>query len=230
MTKRYSIKDWAEDDKPREKLMHKGAASLSSAELLAILIGQGSAKEDAVSLCQRILQHYDNDLRKVSRASVDEFCQFSGIGPAKAVTIVAALELSRRRQLSDAKPEAAITDSRSAYRHLYPYMEDLNHEEFKALLLNRANRIIKILHLGRGNVSETVVDTMALFEQAILSKASGIILCHNHPSGQTKPSKEDMALTKQIADAAKLFKIKVLDHLIIGKQAYFSFADEGKMP
>lgn len=224
-----SIKTWAEEDQPRYKLLHKGAASLSDSELLAILIRSGSGKESALQLAKRILKFYDYDFATLGRLEPKDFMKFSGIGEAKAITIMASLELGRRRQLTDIKSKPKITDSRSAYEAIAPLLMDKSHEEFWLLLLNRSNLLIHRNCISQGGVSGTVVDAKLVFKTALDYLASGIILCHNHPSGQLKPSQADISLTLKLHAAGKVMDINVLDHIIVGQQNYFSFADENMM-
>lgn len=224
-----TIKTWAEEDRPREKLSNKGKASLSDAELIAILIGSGSRKETAVALSKRILQAVENNLNDLGRCTIADLMKFKGIGEAKAISIVAALELGRRRQLSDVKERPQIKSSRDAYNVIAPILMDLVHEEFWILLLNRANRVMKRVKISSGGTSGTVVDSKVVFKAALEHTASSIILCHNHPSGNTQPSQADLDITKKLKSAGKTLDIAVLDHLIITDRGYFSFADEGKM-
>lgn len=224
---RLTIKRWAEEDRPREKLLLKGKATLSEAELIAILIGSGNTEQTAVELSQHILSHCENNLAHLARLSVKDLQKFKGIGEAKAISIVAALELGRRRKESDPSKRIKITSSRNAFDMLRGDMMDLNHEEFWLLLLKRNNEVIKKEMLSRGGVSGTVVDAKIIFKRALEETASGLILAHNHPSGNLKPSQEDINLTKRIKEAGKSLDISILDHLIITDSHYFSFADEG---
>ena len=221
------IRSWAEDDRPREKLLLKGKAALSDAELIAILIGSGSASETAVDLSKRILQSLNNQLSELGKLSVKDLTKFKGIGEAKAISIIAALELGRRRKDSEPEKRIKITDSRSAFEVVYPNLGDLNHEEFWVIFLNRANEVIGKESVSRGGVSGTVVDPKVVFKLAVQYPASAIILTHNHPSGNLKPSRADHQLTKKLKDAGNSLDIPVLDHLIIGERDYFSFVDEG---
>jgi DNA repair protein RadC len=233
MTKRtkttLSIRAWAEDDQPRYKLLHKGRQSLSDSELLAILIGSGSTDLSAVDLCKMILASVERDLEALSRLSLADLMKFKGIGEAKAVTIAAALELGRRRQLTDIRQKPQIRDSASAWEAIAPLLIDKNHEEFWVMYLNRSNQIINRNCVSMGGVAGTYVDPKVVFSKAVELLASAIILCHNHPSGQLKPSQEDIRLTKKLQEAGKVLDITVMDHLIIAGQQYFSFADEGLM-
>lgn len=222
---KLNIKQWAEEDQPREKLLLKGKAALSNAELIGILIGSGTREHTAVDLAKVILESNNNDLNKVARLSVEDFKKFNGIGDAKAISIVSALELGRRRQ--PAQEEAAhISSSRDVYNLMKPSLSDLGHEEFWLLLLNRANKVLKKQNISQGGISGTVADPKLIFNHALNQLASGIILVHNHPSGNIKPSEADKRLTKQLHEAGKLLEIAVLDHIIFTDNNYFSFADE----
>ena len=227
---KMNIKMWAEADRPREKLMDKGKQSLSDAELLAILIRAGSRKESAVSLGQRILRSVGDNLQELGKKNVPELIRFPGIGEAKALAIVAALEIGRRRQLSSIKDRPQVKSSRDAYDAIAPIIKDLDHEEFWILLLNRANRVIGREMISTGGVSGTVVDAKIIFRRALeASLASSIILCHNHPSGNLRPSQADIDITKKLKHAGEMLDIMVLDHLIIANNSYYSFADDNAL-
>ena len=226
-TNKESIKSWAEDDRPREKLLLKGRESVSDAELIAILISSGSKNESAVSLSKRILKTADNDLNKVGRMTVGELQRFKGIGEAKAVSIAAALELGRRRKSSNIKERKKITSSKDVADYFSAKMTDLPYEEFWIMLLNRANVPIDKHLISRGGISGTVADIRLIFKKAIDQLASSIIVCHNHPSGNLKPSEADKKLTTKLIDAGKIVDIPVLDHIIVSHDNYFSFNDEG---
>lgn len=221
------IRSWAEDDRPREKLLLKGKSALSDAELIAILIGSGSAEETAVDLSKRILQSLNNQLSELAKLSVKDLMKFKGIGEAKAISIIAALELGRRRKDSEPEKRVKITDSQTAFDTIYPHLGDLNHEEFWVIFLNRANQVIGKQNVSKGGVSGTVVDPKVVFKMAVQFPASAIILAHNHPSGNLKPSQADHQLTRKLKEAGKSLDIPVLDHLIIGDRSYLSFVDEG---
>jgi DNA repair protein RadC len=221
------IKSWAEDDRPREKLVAKGRGVLSDAELIAILIGSGSKKESAVELSRRILNHVGNNLNDLGKLSINDLVKFKGIGEAKAVSIIAALELGRRRKDVESTKKNKIQTSKDAFEIIGPFLTDLPHEEFWALYLNRANNVIDKRMVSSGGVAGTVVDVKIVFKPAIENLASSIILCHNHPSGNAKPSDADIKITKKIVEAGKLMEINTLDHIIICGNSYFSFADEG---
>jgi len=224
--KYFSIKNWSEDDQPREKLLYKGKAVLSDAELIAILIGSGTRNESAVELCKRILQQNNNQLHQLQKQSVQQLMQFKGIGEAKAITIVAALELAKRLQLSDVKELHKITSSADVCKLMQPILGDLPHEEFWCLLLNNSNKVIYKFQLSKGGLTQTVVDVRMLFKTALEHLATALILVHNHPSEQLKPSEADKDITSKIGAAGKSLDIKLLDHLIITRSSYLSFADE----
>ncbi|SCD19074.1 DNA repair protein RadC [Proteiniphilum saccharofermentans] len=225
---KLSIKQWAEEDRPREKLLLKGVSVLSDSELLAILIGSGNDKQSAVELAQHILSEAGNDLNQLARMSVSDLMNnFRGIGQAKAVTLIAALELGRRRKTVETPRKKKITSSRVAYEHFYPLLSDLNHEETWALLTDRSNKVLSSIQVSRGGISGTVVDIRLVLREALSRYASGIILGHNHPSGQCRPSPQDTHLTKKLKEAAQWMDISLLDHIIVCGENYFSFADEG---
>jgi DNA repair protein RadC len=226
-TTNLGIKSWAEEDRPREKLLLKGKQNLTDAELLAIILGSGSQNETAVDLAKRILGSVDNNLEKLSRLTLKDLMVFKGVGEAKAISMTAVMELGRRRQLTDVKAKPQLRSSRDAYDMIGPVLADLNHEEFWILLLNRANRIISREQISKGGTSGTVVDAKIVFRKVLEKQASSIILCHNHPSGNLRASQADLALTKKLVDAGNQLDIMVLDHLIITQSGYLSFADEG---
>lgn len=222
-----SIKEWAEDDRPREKLLLKGKQALSDAELLAILLGSGSRNETAVQLAQRILREYNHNLYDLAKLSVADLQKFKGIGEAKAITIVAALELGRRKKDADAPEYTVVRTSADAYKHIAPKLTDLPHEEFWIMLLNRAHKITKTELVSRGGVTGTVADVRMMMKMAVENLASAVVLAHNHPSGNTRPSDADIQLTKKVREAANLFDVQLLDHIIVGEGGYFSFTDDG---
>ncbi|MES2589029.1 MAG: DNA repair protein RadC [Bacteroidota bacterium] len=222
-----SIKSWAEDDRPREKLMLKGKKQLSDSELIAILLNSGSREQSAVDLAKDLLASSNNDLVEFSKKNLEDLCKFKGVGEAKAITLLAALELGRRRKDAIAPQQLKIITSNQAFQYLKPFLQDLLVEEFYVLFLNRANVIIKHLQLSSGGMTGTVVDNRIIFKEAISCLASSMILAHNHPSGQLKPSEQDIRLTKKIVEFGKLVEIDVLDHLIVNDYSYFSFADSG---
>lgn len=224
----FNIKAWKEADRPREKMIAQGGSYLTDSELLAILIGNGSREENAVELCQRILYSVNHDLVSLSRLTINDLMKFKGIGEAKAVSIKAALELGRRRQKSDLSERYHITSSNDVYLYLKAHMEDLNHEEFWVLLLDRSNKVIGHELVSRGGVAGTMVDAKLVFKPAIDRFASHVILSHNHPSGNLKPSMQDISLTKKLKQAGQHLDITVLDHVIITAHGYYSFSDEGR--
>jgi len=226
---RVSIRNWANDDKPREKLMLKGRTSLSDAELIAILIGSGNTEESAVELARRILRSADENLIELSKLGISELKKFKGIGEAKAISIIAALELGKRRRSAEAKERKSVRSSRDAFEYLYAEVSDLHYEKFWILLLDQANNVIRSMEVSEGGVSGTVADPKKIFRLALEGNASSIILCHNHPSGQLKPSDADIKITSKLKQSGDMIEIKVLDHIIIGHDEYFSFADEGML-
>ncbi|MCK4639244.1 MAG: DNA repair protein RadC [Bacteroidales bacterium] len=224
-----SIKNWAEDDRPREKLLLKGKHSLSNAELIAILLGSGSKELSAVDLAKKILNFSNDNLIELSKLSVTDLMKFRGIGQAKAISIIAALELGKRRRSEDVLEKEKIISSRDAFEVFQGILSDSQYEEFWMLLLNKANKIIKKINISEGGISGTVADPKKIFKLALENNASSIILSHNHPSGNIQPSDSDLKLTKKLVDAGKLLDISVLDHLIIGDEKYYSFADENML-
>lgn len=222
----FSIKNWSQDDQPREKLRDKGKAVLSDAELVAILIGSGSRNESAVDLCKRILASVDHNLNALGKLSIKQLMEFKGIGEAKAITIAAAMELGRRRRLEDVVQLDKITSSRSVFDIMQPILGELPHEEFWILYLNNSNKVIQKNQLSKGGITATLVDVRLVLKTALEVGSTALILCHNHPSGTLKPSEADKNLTHKLKLAAESLDIKVLDHLIITEKAYFSFADE----
>lgn len=223
----FPITAWAEEDRPREKLQFKGKHSLSDAELLAILLGSGSREETAVGLAQLILNGSKNNLNELGKRTIAELQKFKGIGEAKAITIVAAMELGRRRQMSNILEKPKIVSSRDAYDLVAPIIMDLPHEEFWILLLNRGNKVLAREKISIGGTSQTIVDSKIVFRKAMEIQAASIILFHNHPSGNLFPSQADIELTQKLKSAGKILEIPVLDHLIISEKGYYSFADEG---
>ena len=225
---RLSINRWAEEDRPREKMISKGAQALTNAELLAILIGSGSGDDSAVSLMQKVLASYGDSLDRVGRLSVEELCHFKGIGPAKAITILAACELGRRRAVE--QPERRqVRSAAQVYDYFYPLMRDLPVEEFHVLLLNQSATIIDSVRIGVGGLTETVVDVRVILREALLKRATALILCHNHPSGNLRPSAHDDRLTRQVQEAARLLNLNLADHVIFTDNGYYSYADEGRL-
>jgi DNA repair protein RadC len=222
-----NIKSWSPEDRPREKLLLKGTSALSDAELVAILIGSGTPKMSAVELSKKILLQGNNNLNELARLSVRDLMKIKGIGEAKAITIVAALELGRRRKEQDPEEKPKITSSKDAFDLLKGEMMDLPKEEFWVLLMNRANRVIKKKRISEGGVSGTVADPKIIYKIALEELASGLIVAHNHPSGNLQASQSDLDLTKKLKEAGKFLEIQLLDHIIIANQKYLSFADEG---
>jgi DNA repair protein RadC len=222
----FSIKNWSQDDQPREKLLHKGRDVLSDAELVAILIGSGNKEESAVELSKRILASVENNLSALGKLSIKQLMEFKGIGEAKAITIAAALELGRRRRGEEAIAQQKITSSKAVFEYMQPILGELAHEEFWILYLNNSNKVIKRLQLSKGGITGTLVDVRLVLKMALELNATGLILAHNHPSGTLKPSQADKQLTQKLKTAAQSIDIKVLDHLIITENAYFSFADK----
>lgn len=229
MEDRLSINHWAEEDRPREKMVAHGAAALSNAELLAILIGSGSVNESAVELMRKVLNDYRNSLNELGKCTVDELCRYKGIGQAKAVTILAASELGKRRKAEEPEERKQIRCSQDIYSYFHPFMCDLPVEECWVLLLNQASRIIDRVRIGQGGLASTVVDVRCVLREALLKRASSLVLCHNHPSGNITPSREDDRLTQSLFQAANLMNIRMLDHLIVSDGAYYSYADEGRL-
>jgi len=227
---KLNIKSWAEEDRPREKLLFKGKKQLTDAELLAIILGSGNREESALALAQRILQAYNADLNELGRCSIKELIErFNGVGEAKAISIIAALELGQRRQLLPLQKRPQISSSKDAYLALAPMLQDLTTEEFWILLLNQANRMIGREKVSSGGVSTTVVDAKVVFKKALEHNAASMVLCHNHPSGSLRPSQADLDLTQRLRKAGLQLDIYVQDHLIVSEAGYYSFADEGLM-
>jgi DNA repair protein RadC len=225
--KNLTIKDWALEDRPREKLLSKGLSSLTDAELIAILIGSGIKNESAVELAKKILKAVKNNLNELGKLTVEDLMASKGIGEAKAITIIAALELGRRRKRADIMEKKKISGSKDVFEFFQPVLADLPYEEFWILLLNRSNKIIEKFKISQGGISGTVIDVRMILKNAIEKLASSIILCHNHPSGNLQPSEADKKITTKLKDAAGIMDMQVLDHLIIADSSFYSFADEG---
>ncbi|MEQ6119092.1 DNA repair protein RadC [Reichenbachiella sp. MALMAid0571] len=221
-----SIRNWAEEDRPREKLLMKGKAALSEAELIAILLGSGTRSISAVELAKQLLSAVDNDLNKLAMLSVKELIKFNGIGEAKAINIISALEIGRRRKDTLYQEQPKIQSSKQIYELMKPELLDLDHEEFWVVFLNRTNKVLKKEQCSSGGISGTVVDSRLIYKKAIEERACSIILVHNHPSGNLKPSQADIDLTKKMKDSGKILDIPVLDHIIFANNGYFSFTDE----
>lgn len=225
--KNISIKNWSLEDRPREKLLTNGISSLSNAELIAIIIGSGNKTQTAVDLSKEILFDNKNDLNELGKLDVHDLIKYLGIGEAKAIGIVAAMEIGKRRASGMLQHKSKITSSKDVFDIFYPMLGDIPHEEFWILLLNRSNRVIDKVKISQGGITGTVVDVKLILKKSILKLASGIILCHNHPSGNTDASSEDKRITRKIKDAAKLVDITLLDHIIIADINHISFADKG---
>lgn len=226
---KLNIKQWAEEDRPREKMVKLGTEALSDAELLAILIGKGSAKEDAVSLMKRILADSKNNLNTLGKMSIHELCQYNGIGEAKAITILAACELGKRRQMESPEERPDLGTATRIYNHMHPIMQDLDVEEFWVLLLNQHYRLIKKVRISHGGITETAVDIRIIMKEAVLANTTILAVCHNHPSGNLKPSRQDDELTKSIKRACELMHIHFLDHVIITDGSYYSYRESGRL-
>jgi DNA repair protein RadC len=223
------IKNWAVDDRPREKMISKSKKALTDAELLAIIIGSGTTDESAVDLSKRILGSVSNNLAELSGKTLSDLSRFKGIGPAKAINIIAALELGRRRSLGECLKKGSILSSRDAYELMQPIIGDLAFEEFWIITLNRGNKIKRTICISEGSVAGTVADPKKIFKLALEDNASAIILCHNHPSGNVKPSSNDNLVTRKCQESGKFLELPVLDHIIVAGSNYFSYADEGML-
>ena len=227
MSDRLNINQWSEDDRPRERLERLGAQALSDAELLAILVGSGSTKEDAVSLMKRILSDCQNNLNTLGKLTIRDLCQYNGIGPAKAITILAACELGKRRQAEKPQERPDLGTATLLYNYMHPKMQDLDTEEFWLLLMNQNYRLIKELRIAHGGITEVAVDIRLLLKEALLCNATILAVCHNHPSGSIRPSKADDDLTQRILRACQLMNIKFLDHVIVTDGLYYSYHESG---
>ena len=226
---KLNINQWAEEDRPREKMERLGAEALSDAELLAILIGSGSPQEDAVSLMKRILNDCNNNLNTLGKKSIRDLCQYNGVGPAKAITIMAACELGKRRQKEKAEKRPDVGTATLIYNHMHPTLQDKDVEEFWILLMNQNHRLIKKMCIAHGGISEVSVDIRIIIREAVLVNATILAVCHNHPSGSLAPSRMDNDLTYSIQNACKLMRIRFLDHVIITDGAYYSYHEEGEV-
>ena len=226
---KLNINQWAEEDRPREKMMQKGAEALTDAELLAILIGSGNTEESAVALMQRVLAEAGNNLHRLGKWQVRDFARFKGLGPAKSISIMAALELGKRRTLQERPERPVIRSSKDIYELFHPLLCDLATEEFWVLLLNQGARVIDRVRISRGGLDQTTADVRTILREALLARATQLVLVHNHPSGNTQPSPDDTRLTQAVRDAARLMNIHVLDHIIVTDGAYYSFNDEGRL-
>ena len=229
MTEKKSIKEWAADDRPREKMMTKGKAALSNAELLAILLRTGDIGTSAVELSRSILDSVNNDLIALSNLTLDDLMQHKGIGEAKAITIMAALELGKRRRGAEASLPTEVKDSKDSFERFLPYIDDMRQEHFLVLYLNQSNHALKVECISNGGTTNVIADPKLIFKNALSLNATAIILGHNHPSGNPRPSEDDRQLTKKLVAAGKLLDIAVMDHVIIGNERYYSFRDHGEM-
>ncbi len=226
MKEKTTIKEWSEEDKPREKLLLKGISALTDVELIAILLRSGNNNMNAVDLARKIMKDNSSSLYNLGKLSINDLMKYKGVGQAKAVSIVAALELGKRRSYSDTIKQEAINSPDDVFNYIYPIIGDLRYEEFWVIFLNKANKIIKKHKIGQGGISNTAVDIRLIMKNALDNFAVGIILCHNHPSGNIKPSNKDIDLTNKIQKAANILQINLLDHIIVGSKKFFSFKDK----
>ena len=226
---KLNINQWAEEDRPREKLMRLGAGALTNAELMAILIGSGSPKESAVDLMKHILNDCDNNLNKLGRMSIRELQVYNGMGPAKAVSILAACALGKRRQMEKVQERKDLGSPQAIYDYMRPIMQDLDTEEAWIILMNQNYRLIKEERLSHGGITETLVDVRVIVKEALLNNATIVALCHNHPSDNARPSKEDDRLTERVKKACELMRIYLLDHVIVTESSYYSYREKGRM-
>jgi DNA repair protein RadC len=226
---KLTINQWAEDDRPREKMERLGPQALSDAELLAILVGSGSTQEDAVTLMKRILSDCNNNLNTLGKRSISDLCQYTGVGPAKAITILAACELGKRRQMEKPEERPDLGTATRIYNHMHPLLQDLDVEEFWLLLMNQNYRLIKKLSIAHGGITEVAVDIRIIMREAILANATILAVCHNHPSGSLRPSQADNAITTSIQQACNVMRIKFLDHVIVTDGSYFSYKESGRL-
>jgi DNA repair protein RadC len=226
---KLSINQWAEEDRPREKLMRLGASALSDAELLAILVGSGSTKEDALTLMKRILADCNNNLNTLGKMTLRQLCEYNGVGEAKAITILAACELGKRRQMESPEERPDLGTATRIYNHMHPMMQDLDVEEFWLLLMNQNYRLIKKVRISHGGITEVAVDIRIIMREAVLANATIIAVCHNHPSGSLRPSQQDNQLTNNLKSACDVMRIHFLDHVIITDGYYFSYHESGRL-
>lgn len=224
-----SIKEWARDDRPREKMMAKGKSALSNAELIAILLGSGNTKQSAVELARAILDGVGNNLIELSNLSINDLMKHNGVGEAKAITIMAALELGKRRRGAEAVVDDKLKDTKDAYERFLPLLDDPKQEHFFAMYLNQNHKVLKMEIVSRGGITRTIADPKIIFKNALNTGATALVISHNHPSGNPHPSQEDRMITKQFVAAGKLLDIAVLDHIIIGAECYYSFLEKGEM-
>lgn len=226
---KLSINQWAEEDRPREKLMRLGASALSDAELLAILVGSGSTKEDALTLMKRILADCNNNLNSLGKMTLRQLCEYNGVGEAKAITILAACELGKRRQMESPEERPDLGTATRIYNHMHPMMQDLDVEEFWLLLMNQNCRLIKKVRISHGGITEVAVDIRIIMREAVLANATIMAVCHNHPSGSLRPSQQDNQLTNNLKSACDVMRIHFLDHVIITDGHYFSYHESGRL-
>ncbi len=226
---KLNINQWAEEDRPREKLMRLGAEALSNAELLAILIGSGSTKESAVDLMKRVLGDCNNNLNTLGKKSIQQLCQYNGVGEAKAITILAACELGKRRQMESPEERPDLGTATRIYNHMHPLMQDLDVEEFWLLLMNQNHRLIKKMRISHGGITEVSVDIRIIMREAVLANATILAVCHNHPSGSLRPSEQDNQLTTQLQQACNTMRIRFLDHVIVTDGDYYSYRESGRV-
>ena len=229
MNGKLTIANWSPDDQPREKLRDKGPQSLSNAELLAILVGSGTTGVSAVELMQKILSDCNNNLNTLGKMTIRELMGYKGVGEAKAITILAACELGKRRQIEKAEERPELSTATRIYNHMHPVMQDFDVEEFWVLYLNQAHRLIKKMRIAHGGISEVSVDVRIIMREAVLCNATIIVACHNHPSGSIRPSKQDDALTQQLKRACDVMRLYLMDHVIVADGQYFSYHEEGKL-
>lgn len=226
---KLNINQWAEEDRPREKMMALGAQALSDAELLAILVGSGSPQEDAVSLMKRILNDCNNNLNTLGKMTLHQLCDYNGVGPAKAITILAACELGKRRQMERAEERPDLGTATSIYNHMHPLLQDCDVEEFWVMLMNQNYRLIRQQRISHGGITEVAVDIRIILREALLANATIIAVCHNHPSGGLRPSRQDDQLTEELNRACMMMRIRLQDHVIITDGAYYSYREEGRL-
>ena len=229
LSSKLNINQWAEEDRPREKMMALGAQALSDAELLAILVGSGSPQEDAVSLMKRILSDCNNNLNTLGKMTLRQLCEYNGVGPAKAITILAACELGKRRQMEKPEERPDLGTATKIYNHMHPVLQDCDVEEFWLLLMNQNNRLIKKVRISHGGITEVSVDIRIIMREAVLANATIIAVCHNHPSGNLRPSTADNDLTNQLQRACQLMRIHFMDHVILTDGNYFSYRETGRL-
>ena len=229
LNSKLNINQWAEEDRPREKMERLGAEALSDAELLAILVGSGSPQEDAVSLMKRILNDCNNNLNTLGKMTLRQLCEYNGVGPAKAITILAACELGKRRQMEKPEERPDLGTATKIYNHMHPVLQDCDVEEFWLLLMNQNNRLIKKVRISHGGITEVSVDIRIIMREAVLANATIIAVCHNHPSGNLRPSTADNDLTNQLQRACQLMRIHFMDHVILTDGNYFSYRETGRL-